>query len=462
MSLDHQTIQGLIQEAHASSFKDRRLRARLANIVEKIATAPEKSFPKIFSPAELEGAYRFFGNPLVTSDDVLSGHYESVAAQSRVSRAVLVVHDTTTFVFDAEGERVGLGRARVGDQAILGHFSLGLKDDGSRHPIGMAALQTWVRNDEPDAPKERDRWARGVDIAASRLPGARLLHVMDREADDYALFTHLLRVQQGFLIRLMHDRVLEKTLGGAATRISDVAVHVECTFERKAKLAKRKDGGRSPTQKSIHPSRAARVAKLAVGAMPLKLLRPPTQAITLPEELSLNLVRVWELDAPDGVDPVEWLLITNEPTDTAEALHRLVDAYRARWTIEEFIKALKTGCSFMKRQLEDYEGLVNALAVSIPIACKALLLRTVAREFPQSEQTILDADHLLVLREKGRTNLPANPTNRDVLLAVAALGGHIKWNGEPGWKTICEGFETLLPLTEGFRIARKLLQASDQ
>lgn len=462
MALDHQTIQGLVQEAHASGFKDQRLRARLANIVEKIAASPDKSFPKMFSSAELEGAYRFFGNPLVTCDDVLSGHFDSVAKQARASTSVLVIHDSTVFNFDAEGERIGLGRARVGDQAFHGHFSLVLKDDGSRHPIGMAAVQTWVRNDDPAAPKEKDRWANGVDLAASRLPSAKLLHVMDRGADDYTLFAHLVRKNQGFLVRLMHDRVLEKTLGGVTTRISDVVTQVECVFERTAKLSKRKEGGRSPTQKSVHPSRAARVAKLAVGAIPLKLPRPKTTPNVPEAELTLNLVRVWEIEAPEGVEPIEWLLITNEPADTAADLRRLVDAYRARWTIEEFFKVLKTGCSYMKRQLEDYEGLVNALAVSTPIACKALLLRTIAREQPRSEQTILDEDHLLVLREKGRTKLPPNPTNRDILLAIAALGGHIKWNGEPGWKTICSGLEDLLPMTEGFRIARKLLLGSDQ
>jgi hypothetical protein len=159
---------------------------------------------------------------------------------------------------------------------------------------------------------------------------------------------------------------------------------------------------------------------------------------------------------------VEWLLITNESATRAEELSQLVDAYRARWTIEEFFKALKTGCAFMKRQLEDYEALVNALAVSAPIACRALELRTRARLKPEAtDELILEPDELLVLRLKGRTKLPASPTNRDILLAVAAMGGHIKWNGDPGWKTICGGLEKLVTLTEGYRLA-KLQPASDQ
>jgi Transposase DNA-binding/Transposase DDE domain len=462
MALDQQGIAQLVHEAHASNFKDRRLRDRLATIVGKLAASPEKSFPKLFSSAELEGAYRFFGNPKVNGDEILSGHYASVAAQSSAMPSVLVVHDSTVFVFDPEGERVGLGRVRSGDQSFFGHFALALRDDGSRLPLGVAALETWVRNDDPQAPTEKSRWARGVDTSGSRLRGASPLHVMDREGDDYALLAHLVGGKHRFLIRLMHDRILEKHIGIASTRISDVLAQVECVIERAAKLSKRKDGGRSPTQRGIHPSRSARSANLAIGAVRVELPRPTARDGTLPERLGLNLVRVWEPDPPVGADPVEWVLLTTEPVDSAQALNHLVDAYRARWTIEEFFKALKTGCSFLKRQLEDYEALVNALAVSAPIAAKALELRSVARQQPDSTDIILDADHLLVLREMGRIKLRDEPTNRDILLAVAALGGHIKWNGEPGWKTICGGLETLLPLTEGFRLARKLLRASDQ
>ena len=37
--------------------------------------------------------------------------------------------------------------------------------------------------------------------------------------------------------------------------------------------------------------------------------------------------------------------MTTEPIDTVEQVLRIVDWYRARWVIEEFFKALKTGCA---------------------------------------------------------------------------------------------------------------------
>jgi hypothetical protein len=182
----------------------------------------------------------------------------------------------------------------------------------------------------------------------------------------------------------------------------------------------------------------------------------------MPASLSLNVVHVWEPDPPADQAAIEWILITNESIEGPQCVARIVDRYRARWTIEEFFKALKTGCSFGQRQLGDYEGLVNALAVFIPIACRMLWLRSRAQHTPDAPATtILFPDELEVLRVGGRKKLPPNPSARDILLAIAALGGHIKWNGEPGWLTISRGFQDLLMLTQGWRLA-KLQQSCDQ
>jgi hypothetical protein len=45
---------------------------------------------------------------------------------------------------------------------------------------------------------------------------------------------------------------------------------------------------------------------------------------------------------------------------------------------------------------------------------------------------------------QSRHKLPRAPTLRDALLAVAALGGHLKNNGEPGWLVLGRGMEELL------------------
>src|SRR5690606_29175975 len=96
------------------------------------------------------------------------------------------------------------------------------------------------------------------------------------------------------------------------------------------------------------------------------------------------------------------------------------------------------------------------------IACRALALRSAAHE--HADRTILleiDDDELAVLRLKKPKLVGDSPSSRDVLLAVASLGGHIKPNGDPGWLTIMRGFQQLVSLVDGWRLA-KLQYSRDQ
>jgi hypothetical protein len=70
--------------------------------------------------------------------------------------------------------------------------------------------------------------------------------------------------------------------------------------------------------------------------------------------LKVHVVTVMERDCPEGDEPIAWYLVTNEPITTSEQVASVVDAYRARWVVEEFFKALKTGCQIEKRQMESY------------------------------------------------------------------------------------------------------------
>jgi hypothetical protein len=119
---------------------------------------------------------------------------------------------------------------------------------------------------------------------------------------------------------------------------------------------------------------------------------------------------VLERDCPKGQEPIVWYLVTNEPIDTAEQVAEVVDAYRARWVIEEFFKALKTGCQIEKRQMESYEALRIALALFLPIAVRLLALRDAARTEPEQACSALTARQLQLLRTCGSKTLSATPT----------------------------------------------------
>jgi hypothetical protein len=183
----------------------------------------------------------------------------------------------------------------------------------------------------------------------------------------------------------------------------------------------------------------------------------------MPAKLQLNAVHVFEPSPPDGEAPIDWMLLTTESIGTAAETVAIVDHYRARWVIEEYFKALKTGCSVEKRQLCSLDGLLRAVAVFVPMAWMLLTLRKLGRDTkPRDASAILDCDQLLLLRallEKRSRALPRCPTVRDVMLGIAALGGHIKNNGDPGWLVLARGWRRFAEAEEVWNVMRKYDQS---
>jgi len=132
---------------------------------------------------------------------------------------------------------------------------------------------------------------------------------------------------------------------------------------------------------------------------------------------------------------------------------KICSGLTAWWVIEEYFKALKTGCALERRQLENKRAILNALAVLAPIAWQLLLLRSLSRTAPDEPSTaVLTRLRLALLERHPKLNLRSGATVREAMLAVAQLGGHIKNNGDPGWLVLGRGYEKLLLLEEGARL----------
>jgi len=460
-------VEALAVEVANSNFGDERLNKRLKSLVSVLAAAPDVSLPRSFDSAGLEGAYRFWSNPRVTQDDILGPHVEATRARCDAESEFLVVHDTTDFSYRFEGSREGLGRAQLTNekskQMFFAHFSLAVAADGTRRPLGVVALKTWARGTSRSG-TEHLRWETQARLTAERLKNnEKAIHVMDREADDYEMLVALTQGHHRFIVRCQYNRWLDEE---PETKVRDVFAGLVSVVARTIEITLRKPH-RVKARAKGYPARAPRMATLNVSAARVALKKPETKRkhptpTVLPPSLTVNMVRVWEPNPPAGEEPVEWILYTTDPIDTAEQQLAVVDHYRARWIIEEYNKAIKTGCNFERRQLQDYESLVNLLATLAPIAYRLLLIRNEARRDPEAPGlSVVSADHLDVLRAKGRLRLSESPTTREVYLAIAALGGHIKYAGDPGWLTLSRGFEKLETLTEGW-LAAKLQLRSDQ
>jgi hypothetical protein len=278
---------------------------------------------------------------------------------------------------------------------------------------------------------------------------------MDREADDYALLCDMLQHEHRFVIRSSYDR---RTLD-TELKLSDV-LQATPLIEGTREVTLGKRGASSlPGQRKRHPPRKKRLAQLSIRATDVVVSRPDSAPRSCPKTIELTLVQVIEPSPPKGEEPVVWNLWTTEPCDTAEQVWAVVDAYRARWVIEEYFKVIKTGCSYESRQFETEAALLRLLAVFIPIAWWLLMLRTLERIAPNRPATALLSPLQLRCLERAlkkiRVVLPSNPSIRDLLRGLARLGGHIPRNGAPGWLVLLRGLEKLFILVEGFQLAQE-------
>lgn len=453
-------------EFEGCNLGDERLNARLAAVVDALADDPSLSFPVALGRgAALEGCYRFLNNERVDADAIIAPHIDATVRRIRGRKRVLIVHDTTVCQFD--GERPGLAAIQLDQKAhgFLCHAALAVSADGRREPLGVLDLETWQRDHAPkvdralrrrdDEDRESKRWLR-QSVTVDKLigDGVVLIHVEDREGDIYESFYKRIEAKMRFIVRAQTTRVVK--VGDETQNVAAFMRSQERAFEREVTLSRRPGPAAKKGDSKRHTSnraRSGRVARLAIAAAPVELRRPLADKTNdVPPSIRLNVVHVLEVGAPDDADPVEWLLFTTEPISTTEEIEDVIDNYRARWVIEEYFKALKTGCSYEARQLESYDALTKALGFFAVLAWRLLWMRFLAHHTPEAPATdYATASELAVLR--ARKVLKA-PTVAGYLDAVAALGGHLKHNGPPGWQVLWRGARKLELLVEGWELAR--------
>jgi hypothetical protein len=465
---------GPISDEFASDLGDRRRSVRLERIVEALSDRPSESFPEVFEdPSELEAVYRLLGNDAVSFEDLLSGHVEATRQRVKKLERVAVIHDTTEFNWPLRQEpRWGLSVMSKSRQGFLAHVSLVVSADGLRCPVGCVRMRPFIRADKlatdderawwseryPPWDSELDRWGEAVTATEEQLgDDSGLIHVMDREGDAYELF-HLLRSRDcSFVIRLGQVRRVVDPATGQGALLGEVLERADVRAERTVTLCERIDAGRRPDARKAFPARQGRQARLSIRACAVEVCRPAsrTDLKDLAERVAVNVVEVVELEPPEGQEAVRWVLLTSEPIDTVEQVFQVVDLYRSRWLVEEYFKSVKTGCAYSKRQLESADTLLNALAVTLPIAWRLLALRHMERQAPNAPAAcVVSAVQLELLRHRVKKfKWTANPRVTEVLRAVARLGGHLPRNGAPGWQTLGRGWTKLMTMEVGYRIA---------
>ncbi|MEY2933122.1 MAG: hypothetical protein RL033_3871 [Pseudomonadota bacterium] len=460
---------GRVKEAFRGiDLGDPRREKRLQQTLGLLAKKPRASLPDAMqSESELEGAYRLANNRAVAPQQLFDTLAKSAAERARVAGSVLVIHDTTTCTFE-HADPNEIGYLSTGKAGFLVHVALVVEGNTWRRPLGVAQVETISRKQhskhgrknkasgaETASWKEREsaRWERGVEASARLLADCRsVCHIADREGDSYALLASMVNRGLSFVVRINHDRKVgdPENLAEQWLPLKTRVRSLDGIFEREVPLSERKRSS-APRANKNRPVRNARLATLSFAATSVVIKRPSYLQDPVPETLTLNVVHVIEPHPPAGEAGVEWLLFTTLPVDSEKQVATVVDNYRARWTIEEFNKALKTGCAYESREFETLHALLMVLAISLPVASELLWLRSRARFQPDAPATdVLTAQQIKILRTMGPRPLLHAATARDALWAVAGLGGHLKRNGEPGWLVLYRGMQTLMTYEAGF------------
>lgn len=437
------------QQWGAAELNDKRRTARAVIVGAQLAAQPAASLPaQTGSWKDLKAAYRLFNEPAVTHAALSLPHRQSTLQQARLSDGVvLFIQDGTELDFTHHPQVTGLGRLSTENRhGFLVHSCLAWAETSGE--LGLAAQQVWRREPKPESrPKskresswrdtEYDVWAETLQElgpAPARPSGVRWISVGDRASDIYGYFRQAAALGWEVVARAARDRIIE-TLTGEHSYLMQWARQLPSQATKEVSLR-----GRA--------GMPARTAKLQVAWAQCQMPAPRDGKERGGPSLCVSVIRAWEADAPEGVEPLEWVLVTTlVVTDAAGAL-QVIAYYEKRWMIEEYHKCLKTGCAMEARQLETADGLEALLGFLSIIAVRLLQLREASRQKPEMPARQVIAPALLATIQSYLKLPSGDLTMREFWRAVARLGGFLgrKSDGNPGWQTIWRGWQKLQDL----------------
>jgi hypothetical protein len=450
---------------------DDRRRRRAVAIAEAIAQQPQASLPRqMQEPGALQAVYRFVQNPHVSYEQVIRQHLQQTREAAGHESQVLLIQDTTDLDYHAHSTTTGLGPIGTGShQGFLLQTVLAVLPE-SREVLGIAQQEPFLRQPAPKGePKhqrqEREResqvWERSIQALGSPPAGVQWIHVGDRGSDIFSFLSLCRDLGCDFVVRAAQDRCVDLLIEQADAPVAPRSHHAR-PAEQTAKalhLFEVVSGWAAQGQQDLDLESTQkypkRVAHLCISWGAVRLLPPRAQEGSSLRPLVVWVVRVWEPEPPDGIEALEWVLLTSVPTHTQVHAWQRVAWYRARWIVEDFHQGLKTGCRVEQRHIQTYEGLRTLLGVLSPQAVRLLQLRTLARQAPeQPAQQLLPAELVQVVAHLAQVPT-AQLTAQQCWHTIARKGGYLgrKGDGPPGWKTLWLGWFYVQSVLEGVHLA---------
>ena len=446
-------------EVSECEFPDKRLTLRMGKLLSSLGKKVGDTIPTACQDwAATKAAYRFFSNPRVDENAILSGHFAATANRfSESTGPVLVLHDTSEFTFQRDqAEKIGkvkVTHTRQGTPVtvcgLLLHASLAITTDGL--PLGMVAAKFWTRKKFkgtralsrkvnltriPIEEKESYRWLENIRQSSQNLgEPERCVHIGDRESDIFELFHTAEQEKTRFLVRTCVDRMAGR---GTTTLKKMKRQSVQGWYEIEVPDSK---GNLQPVKLAI------RFCTMTV--------HPPVAKKNKYPSLNLSLVFAKEINPPKSREAIHWKLITNLEVNTFEAAIEKLDWYSQRWKIETFFKILKSGCGAEKSRLHTAERLANLLSLFTIIAWRVFWLTMINRTAPDTPAgQVFIRTELKILDRLSKNGPPEKRILGHYIIEVAKIGGYLARGKDPppGNTIMWRGISRLNDIHLGFEL----------
>lgn len=467
------------KEFSSVDFGDERLRKRLSIIAERFALSPLSPINNACANwAETKAAYRFFNNEKVNYKEIIKSHTLAINERCREHSTVLAIQDTSFCNYSQHPKTKGLcpltrKKNKNKESITLGivmHSTFVVSTDGL--PLGIAEQKIYSRperlntldhksikaiNDRsPTEDKDSYRWIESLENTCTNLKkaGCRIVTICDREADMYGFYLRAKQLDSPFVVRANYDRTVnKKTRRSEVTgeKLWDLLKRQTCSAKIKIQIPKQND-------------QSERTAFCEVMYSPFTMNIPINYCegdkLRYPENLPLYAVYISEVNCPENIEPVEWMLISNLPIINSEQALEMIVWYCLRWRIETWHKILKSGLQIEECRLSTSERLIRYLVVMSIVAWRIFWITLIARVIPNSPVNLfLNGTEWKLLAakfSKSSLNKIQEPTLEQAIRWIAQLGGFLarKSDKQPGITHIWRGMKKFAAMLEGANLAK--------
>ncbi len=445
------------EELGRADLGDRRLTARLLKMTGQFYDQPQANIPQCCGSVKAaKAAYRFLDNPDVNWEAILRSHYLATTDRLHEHASVLVATDTTTLNFTSHPATEGIGFIcdNLNTRGIIVHDTMCFTPQGT--PLGLLDVQCWTRDamgskkqrkEKPIEQKESFKWIKAyhaVCEAQKQARTARLIMVADREGDIHELFCERSKHRRNADMLIRAERSRNRKVNdedGNNEFLWTILSQRPVQAERQLLVPPAEN---RPARKALLEVRHAKVT-----------LRPPRHKSHL-ADVTVWAVYALEKHPPEGVDPLEWMLLSSvEVNSNTDALERL-EWYAKRWGIEVFHRILKSGCNVERRQLAHMERLANCLSIDMVVAWRIFILTMQGREAPDLSSAIYFTHNewkaLTTFVHKVKHPPLQPPTLNQAVQLLARLGGYMGRAGDtpPGSEVLWRGMARLADISEAY------------